>query len=269
MSSDKSPLAGTMKVKKYILFFVNFLCVIIGLALVIMGIVIQTGNLIAFLKEFSAGFGSMGVYAVVAGLVVFFIAFMGCIGAWKESWFLLFFYGFIILCALLVVVVFTIIVTVNKPHWEEAAQKEMKVFLDNFGKKNQTIKKYDMWTPMQEQLKCCGINTYKDWGNATVFSKAHKNAVPDSCCLKEVRDKPSSGNNTASCGEDILTLTEDEASTKIYTQGCYTKLRAWISEHSTQVTIAFVIFVVVMLVVVVMSCCLAGGIRRRNKYNAI
>jgi hypothetical protein len=45
---------------------------------------------------------------------------------------------------------------------------------------------------VQSELKCCGVNGYKDWGNTTYGNQ--RNGVPDACCVVEVQD----------CGADML-----------------------------------------------------------------
>ncbi|XP_069052850.1 CD63 antigen-like isoform X2 [Lepisosteus oculatus] len=64
---------------------------------------------------------------------------------------------------------------------------------------------------LQKQFHCCGAVIYSDWFNTTL-----RNAVPDSCCMKE----------TPHCGTSI------NETTNIYTQGCIDKIGSWIHEHS-------------------------------------
>uniref|UniRef100_A0A8C7SU74 Cd63 antigen n=1 Tax=Oncorhynchus mykiss TaxID=8022 RepID=A0A8C7SU74_ONCMY len=76
---------GRMKCVKYLLFFFNFIFWLCGLALVVLGVLVQVAlHSTVVINNVSAS--SAPLVLIVVGVIVFFIAFFGCCGAWKESY---------------------------------------------------------------------------------------------------------------------------------------------------------------------------------------
>ncbi|XP_043939653.1 CD63 antigen [Protopterus annectens] len=76
---------GGAKCVKYLLFFFNFIFWLAGLALIIIGVVVQVKlNKSILITDFEASGAPIVIIAV--GVIIFFIAFFGCCGAWKESY---------------------------------------------------------------------------------------------------------------------------------------------------------------------------------------
>ncbi|XP_020913370.1 CD63 antigen [Exaiptasia diaphana] len=93
----------------------------------------------------------------------------------------------------------------HKDEFKNELNKALKKKIDGYRASNKTNDVDDA----QEKLKCCGINSYKDW-NSTAFNKGGQGNLPDSCCKKV-----SSG-----CGKGKLTGKPDG----VYTEGCLSKL---------------------------------------------
>uniref|UniRef100_A0A8C7FTR3 CD63 antigen n=1 Tax=Oncorhynchus kisutch TaxID=8019 RepID=A0A8C7FTR3_ONCKI len=76
---------GGMKCVKYLLFFFNFIFWLCGLTLIVLGVLVQVAvHNTVVINNVSAS--SAPIVLIVVGVVVFFIAFFGCCGAWKESY---------------------------------------------------------------------------------------------------------------------------------------------------------------------------------------
>uniref|UniRef100_A0A8C8GQX9 Tetraspanin n=1 Tax=Oncorhynchus tshawytscha TaxID=74940 RepID=A0A8C8GQX9_ONCTS len=76
---------GRMKCVKYLLFFFNFIFWLCGLALIVLGVLVQVAlHSTVVINNVSAS--SAPLVLIVVGVIVFFIAFFGCCGAWKESY---------------------------------------------------------------------------------------------------------------------------------------------------------------------------------------
>ena len=71
------------------------------------------------------------------------------------------------------------------------------------------------WDLVQENLKCCGVDTWEDWKNVY-----NNNSVPDSCC----KEGP-----VENCGKDI------SDPNKLWTKGCYVKFTDYFSHNLTYV----------------------------------
>ncbi|MCJ8741426.1 hypothetical protein PDJAM_G00070610 [Pangasius djambal] len=76
---------GGVKCVKILLFSFNFVFLLCGLAVIVVGVVV--GATLSSLPESEqeASKGSSTVIIVV-GVLIFFIAFFGCCGAWKENY---------------------------------------------------------------------------------------------------------------------------------------------------------------------------------------
>ncbi|XP_043081325.1 CD9 antigen-like [Puntigrus tetrazona] len=73
---------GGAKCIKYLLFFFNFIFWVCGLALIVLGVLAKVSiNTTAFLN----GYAGAPLVLIVVGVIIFFIAFFGCCGAWKEN----------------------------------------------------------------------------------------------------------------------------------------------------------------------------------------
>jgi len=110
----------------------------------------------------------------------------------------------------------------------------------------------ESWNSMQQNLKCCGVESYKDWQATSWTNPA--NLVPTSCC-REVSDI---------CSFGAVLLPEAAAQIVIYTEGCVTKALNDIGIK--WLLIAAAVVAAVELLGIIFACCLAGRFRRKN-YN--
>uniref|UniRef100_A0A8B9SGP0 CD63 molecule n=1 Tax=Anas platyrhynchos TaxID=8839 RepID=A0A8B9SGP0_ANAPL len=78
-------LEGGMKCVKFLVFIFNFIFWVCGVALVAIGIYAQVA-LNKALVVGSAPAASSPVAILVVGIIIFFVSFFGCCGAWKESY---------------------------------------------------------------------------------------------------------------------------------------------------------------------------------------
>lgn len=111
------------------------------------------------------------IVLIIAGLLIFAIATLGCYGALKESPRLLMLFA---LC-LGVIFIFELAVGVAaiafKADLDEAVQRQLTLSIQR-----RTEEDMMAWDPLQRRLKCCGLSGPRDWyttNNAT---------IPVSCC---------------------------------------------------------------------------------------
>ncbi|KAF0300669.1 CD63 antigen [Amphibalanus amphitrite] len=76
---------GGMKCVKYLIFFFNFLFVISGIALATLGAVMK-GYYNRYLDFLGGGVVGTPIPLIIVGVVIFFVAFLGCCGAIRESY---------------------------------------------------------------------------------------------------------------------------------------------------------------------------------------
>ncbi|NWH72103.1 CD63 protein, partial [Piaya cayana] len=134
---------GGMKCIKFLVFVFNFIFWVCGVALIAVGVYAQVELAKALAVSGGSAAGSP-LAIIVLGVIIFFIAFFGCCGAWKESYCLV----------------------TTRQGWTPPLQTLNFFF---FG---------GALSP--SKFKCCGANNYTDWENIERFRV--NNTVPRSCC---------------------------------------------------------------------------------------
>lgn len=98
---------------------------------------------------------------------------------------------------------------------------------------------------IQEKLKCCGVNSSKDW---LVISP--KKQIPRSCCLSHVESSCRTGN-----------------STDIYPTGCSLRLKDILNENIALLGSIITGIAFFPLFGAILSCCLANS--KRSRYEIL
>ncbi|KAM3959713.1 leukocyte surface antigen CD53-like [Aphomia sociella] len=149
---------------KYLMFFVNFLFALIGIALIIVGILSFMN-----LNSLPAALNFISIGIIIFGSVVFLIAFCGCCGAITES-----------ICLL---VVFSVVMAV-------IAACKIYVAVVLFGAVNNVneivgdflhdlfIDEPNAFHIMEFAFHCCGTNSSESYNNNTLFEQY----LPPTCC---------------------------------------------------------------------------------------
>lgn len=150
---------------KYILLFFNLIIFILGIIGIALGsiVLIKKDILLDGLKEVKSedvlkGFDSKTIDAgavilIVASVVIIFIAFFGCFGAWKENSCLLGVYSTIMSVLLILQVVVFVMVLIAQPKLEIAVKAALKELTDNSNKYGKSVVQ-DIFN----KNKCCGID---------------------------------------------------------------------------------------------------------------
>lgn len=146
---------------KYLLFFFNFLFALCGLLLVVLGALSLHAT--APLSQIGNQLGSSAIVLLVAGIVIFVIAFYGCCGAVRESHCMLVTFAVLLLVIIVVQVVACVLAFVfsSQAH-DEVAQGINKLFENaRQGDDKLAGEAVDYF---QKNLQCCGTNGPAFWG---------------------------------------------------------------------------------------------------------
>ncbi|XP_033485423.1 CD63 antigen [Epinephelus lanceolatus] len=230
---------GGMKCIKFLLFFFNFLFWLCGLALIVVGILVQMGlhNTIK-IRDVSASGAPIVLIAV--GVVIFFIAFFGCCGAWKENYCMVTTFAILLFLVILVEIAAAIAGYVFRNKLSAVVEDSLTDMINSY--KNGTAEFKKSVDKMQEDLKCCGGNSSSDWRNFSPDGKT----VPDSCCIKV----------TPKCGVGAMT---DAA--KVHQKGCHDAFEALLKKNILWVIVAALIIAFLQILGIVFACLLMRGIR--------
>jgi len=155
---------------KYFMFFINVVFALVGFLLIGVGayIQIQAKQYLDFLSD---NYLNTPIFIIIVGCVIFAVAFVGCCGAANESPCLIYTYAVLVTLILILQVGAAIAAYALKSDLRDEIKSKMEAGMTNYGKAG-----YEgvtnTWDVIQDDLDCCGVNSYVDW-NST---------IPDSCC---------------------------------------------------------------------------------------
>ncbi|KAG7472025.1 hypothetical protein MATL_G00104160 [Megalops atlanticus] len=230
---------GGVKCVKFLLFFFNFLFWLCGLALIVLGILVQVAlhnNVV--IKNASGSATPLAI--IVVGVIIFFIAFFGCCGAWKESYCMVTTFAILLSLIIIIEVAAAIAGYVFRGKLNNIVRDGLKEMITNYNNGTEEFRK--SVDKMQEDLKCCGANASTDWS----FFKADGNSVPDSCCK----------NVTVGCGSGSM-----RDSAKVYQQGCQVAVEELLKKNTLWVIVAALVIAFLQIMGIVFACVLMRGIR--------
>ncbi|XP_048522365.1 CD63 antigen isoform X2 [Dendroctonus ponderosae] len=163
---------------------------IVGLLLICIGYTIKTIylNFDEFMETY---YYNPSTLAIVIGFFIFIVALFGCIGALKESTFLVNSYAFFLTIIFILQLSVSIAAYAMRSNIENSVHSNML----------QAMKYYDVsynaftWNSTQYNLQCCGIYSYGEWSlysnrsgfalTSIVKDKHTTLYVPTTCCMNE------------------------------------------------------------------------------------
>nr|ACQ57906.1 CD63 antigen [Anoplopoma fimbria] len=230
---------GGMKCVKFLVFIFNFIFWLCGLALTVVGILVQVSfHKTLIIRDVSAS--AAPIVIIVIGLVIFFIASFGCCGAWKENYCMVTTFAVCLSLIIIVEIAAVIVGYVFRNKLATVVEDSLGDMISGY--KNGTAEFKKSLDKLQTDMKCCGMNSSSDWRS---FGN-DGNSVPDSCCLTPV----------ANCGVGAMT---DAA--KVYQKGCHDALVDFLKKNIQWVIIAAIVIAFLQLLGTVFSCMLMRGIR--------
>lgn len=231
---------------KYLLFAFNFVFWIAGIAVMAVGIFTRVSA-----KEYSAlmaegGFENAANIMIAAGALVMIIGFVGCCGAIRENKWLLLLYFFLVLLIFILEIAGGIIAYTHRAEVVSEIEKMLNTTLNaKYGESSSLTKAMDH---AQTKLKCCGVDSYKNWKRSAWATRNKNSTVPSSCC----KDQSVLGCNAG--------ITDANANTKIYTEGCSDAFQKFVKEHMVKLGGIGVGIAIIQILGMVFSLCLFRSI---------
>lgn len=235
---------GTLKCVKYLMFLFNLILAVIGLIFIIAGALAMTkfADYVQFLPN---GEGSGVCKLLIAiGVIVFIVGFFGCCGAYRENTCFLFVFAAFLIVIFLLEVGAVIFGIVMKGDIETGLKKGMQDTLLKYGENEVDS---NAWNSTQIDLKCCGVNGYKDYNNTKWF-KGNGGQWPDSCCK---------GDRETGCGAEKSNLVD---------KGCYDALLQILKGQLNLIVIIGAVVAFIQVLGIICSCCLISGIRKNYEH---
>ncbi|XP_057717538.1 CD63 antigen [Corythoichthys intestinalis] len=232
-------LEGGMRCVKYLLFFFNFIFWLCGLALIVVGVLVQVSlHQTVMMKDASASGAPIVIIAI--GVVIFFISFFGCCGAWKENYCMVTMFSILLSLVILVQIAAAIAGYIFRNKVSSVVQDSLADMISRYSNSSEEFKA--SVDSLQKELKCCGMNGSSDWRDF----RPDGNSVPDSCCV----------NVSVNCGVGAMA-----DSAKVHQEGCRTALEALLKKNILWVIVAALVLAFIEIMGVVFACCLMRGIR--------
>ncbi|KAJ0036275.1 hypothetical protein NQD34_004952 [Periophthalmus magnuspinnatus] len=230
---------GGLKLVKYLVFFFNFIFWLCGLALIVIGVLVQISLHNTLMIKDASGSGAP-ILLIALGVIVFLISFFGCCGAWKENFCMITMFALLMSLIIIAEIAVTIVGYIYRGKVTDVVKDSLADMISNYNTSSPEFR--DTVDKLQHDLKCCGVNSSADWRG---FSP-EGNTVPDSCCITV----------TQGCGEGTMS----DAS-KVYQKGCQEAVEAILQENVKWIIVAALVIAVLQILGVVFACLLMRGIR--------
>ncbi|XP_011629543.1 CD63 antigen-like [Pogonomyrmex barbatus] len=188
-----------MGVVKYLLFIFNFIFVLCGLAILVIGVLIQIGNnhYSKHLDEITKNLMFPSITLIVIGSIIFIIAFLGCCGAIRESHCMMVTFASLLLTILIIQIAVAIYVFVTLKNSGNIDFRNIySINLFNHYKDANTEAK-ELVDGIQDTLECCGVTGPSD------FNTIHHMSIPGSCCGLKEETCPESDAYQQGCAEAL------------------------------------------------------------------
>uniref|UniRef100_A0A8V5GVD4 Tetraspanin n=1 Tax=Melopsittacus undulatus TaxID=13146 RepID=A0A8V5GVD4_MELUD len=202
-----------------------------GVALVAIGIYAQVALDKALVASTASAAGTP-VAILVLGIIIFFISFFGCCGAWKESYCMVTTFAVLLSIIFLVEVAAAIAGYVFKDKVRSVLEDRLWDAMNKYGEDKVLTERVD---ELQRRFFCCGANNYTDWSSIERFRV--NNTVPQSCCRVNSTSSP------------------------LCPQGCLQSIEAWMKEKILIVAPVALGIAFFEILGIVFACCLMKGIR--------
>lgn len=250
---------------KYILFALNVLFWLLGLVMVIIGAYARAIKSYGELGSKLPWFMDPANLFIIVGVIIFTLAFLGCLGSLRENIIILKIFEYVIDLLLLVEIAMAIYIYVDRKRVQDTIENFLKPTIPKY-RDDVDFQSIIDWT--QETVKCCGIRNYDDWDeniyfNCTATSKDNleRCGVPFSCC----RDFKKHLNRQ--CGHNMRSPSHDgDRDDFIYTEGCVQAVFKYLVSEDNLVMITVIAGAVVFLQLVTTGLAhnLAEGVRRQK-----
>lgn len=221
---------------KYILFIFNLIFAISGIGIIATGALVLAD--VGDYNHFVEGrILAPSIVLIVAGAIVFIIAFLGCYGAIKENYNLLIAFATALLIIFVIELAVGIAAAVFKNNFSMVMKDALKVSMKNFTEADKQA-----WDKVQKELQCCGVDGPKDWFNGNT-------GFPSSCC------------------NDTQLTQATNVQCVIYNahkEGCFSKMEMRVHNDATVLIGVGIGIAFIEIVGIVLACCLAAAIKKET-----
>jgi len=229
---------------KYLLFFFNLIWLALGGTILYFGFRITSfsGNVDELIKvNMKAG----AIVVLVAGFVIFLIAFLGCCGAIKENSCMLSTYGLIILILVIAQCVGAYFAFKYRTDVKDLVKDEVQKAVKKYSKEEPMRK---LMQDLQYQFECCGAKGPDDYNIQELIPFKY----PASCCGQSSYEK----NSSQTCSPNPTQLKDVK-----FQSGCVDVIEDKLTSALGGLGGVAIALVLIQLLIIVSACCLAREVR--------
>ncbi|CAH0556036.1 unnamed protein product [Brassicogethes aeneus] len=226
---------------KYLLFVFNLIFAISGIGIIVAGAVVLSD--VADFHHFADN-DLLGppIVLIVAGAIVFVVAFLGCFGAIRESYNLLISFAVLLLVIFVIELACGIAAAVYKTDFQGTFKNTLKQSMANYSENE--VERI-AWNNVHKKFKCCGVSGFTDWQSQN---------MPLSCC-HSMRDRNDPTSQYCS---------QNGAGPYYFNVGCFDKLEMKIQSNTKIVIGVGIGIAFIELIGVFLACWLAHTIKKEN-----
>lgn len=232
-------MEGGMKLVKFLVFCFNFIFWLCGIALIVVGVLVQLTLHNTFVVKDATASGAP-ILITAVGVLIFLVAFFGCCGAWKENYCMVTAFA-TLLCLIIIMEIASVVLGyLYRGKVTEVVSASLAEMISNYNTSKPEFRA--AVDKLQMKLRCCGINSTSDWRS---FS-SDGDSVPDSCCIKMEKD----------CGQNNMSN-----STVVYQTGCQVAFIKLLKNNLMWIIVASIVIAILQILGVCFACMLMREIR--------
>lgn len=216
------------------LVFINIIFFVISLVVLIIGTIIQT-SLGDSYSLFNGYINAPAALTITCGALLSLTAMLAFISIYCRSRVLLSVYVFVVTFLIVIELSVGATYVVAKSYVLDIITGSLRSAESKFANDHFSS---STWNSVQRDLKCCGVDSYKEW-----FYYLGNSSVPDSCCILY----------TVGCGVNATTTAN------CFQPDCATAITEWADGHALSMTIFLAFIVSLQLLSLLFSWrCLRG-----------
>uniref|UniRef100_A0A8D0BA31 Tetraspanin n=1 Tax=Salvator merianae TaxID=96440 RepID=A0A8D0BA31_SALMN len=219
---------GCLSVTKYFLFVFNLFFFILGSLLFSFGLwVLFDRNSFAF--NLGSSFYALKVWSYIfcgVGILTMLLGFLGCLGSLKEIKCMLgFYFAFLLLLFVAQIAIGIYIYTQNNTLSDTIGQYVQGIILD-YGRNTPPLDQEESWVVLQQQLHCCGWNSYTDWWTNIIIRNS-TTLYPCSCHNASHLDVK----ETNDTNPEPTDFCNAQGTWPVYKEGCKEIVHIWLNNN--------------------------------------
>lgn len=215
-------------------------------------------------SEFTSTATDPGAVLVAVGFIIFFVSFVGTIGALRENTTLLRIYEVFIIIVLILQFIGGILGFAFWPEVKEGLDTQIKKMITKYRDDSDLRNTIDY---VQERLECCGSLNIHDWDLNRYFHCYQRDprpieycSVPYSCCVIKEKQRIN-----YQCGYQMRTGKSHRLDVKkyIYTRGCLNVLELYFEDNLVLIGAVAIAFLLPEIIGIVLTHLFIDNIKDR------